>query len=515
MHRISLTAKWCIAGVVFVCCVAPTFISYQPYSFRWDDSVYLEQSIAVSRAFWAGSRHGIERIREIRSAMYGRGVRPPAMTVLGLPWGALRSWDAVGKCFFTLACWIGLVAALCLFLLGRIGIQPLYFMLASLCVGAALGPWPPNSLAHSDATAFMADGLFAWTSFAALLLIPYEGRTGNSSTVHTVLRGILWGILLSLGAMTKINFLYFVALILPVLFLLRYRRGGLRSVVAALAGFLAGSGPSMLYLAKYGRTSILYGKASSFGAISNFYENSFLSFLRGNLRGSPGLWLFALGVGSALVFIVFKCRTRFLCLDALPLLIVGGFGLIIMSSPNRELRFSFPLIVALPFLLAVLLSSGSEPVPRPVAALATGFVFLIFCVSAWPTRYRAQRADSLAKADAVLAQASRCHDNTILMATDSPSLNDSLLRVAIAVSGLRSPIEVNELGWSSIYGVAISEDYRALRESDLVVFQDDRVSRPPFTNLRVPAYRSYIAQRKQLVPIQVSGDVSAFSKHCP
>ena len=90
-------------------------------------------------------------------------IRPPAMTLLGLPWGPLASWDAAGKCFITLAAMISLLAALCLYLLLRIGVKPFFLVVASVCVVASIGPYPPGATAHAVATAFMADSLFAWT----------------------------------------------------------------------------------------------------------------------------------------------------------------------------------------------------------------------------------------------------------------------------------------------------------------------------------------------------------------
>src|ERR1035438_8470581 len=98
-------SKSAVAVALFAFCVAPAFISYQPYLFQWDDSSYLQRSIAVSRAVWAGNVHGVKE-----AMVYGR---PPALTLLGLPWGALASWDAAGKCFVSLAAVISLLVALC------------------------------------------------------------------------------------------------------------------------------------------------------------------------------------------------------------------------------------------------------------------------------------------------------------------------------------------------------------------------------------------------------------------
>jgi len=48
-------AKWLVVAVLFGLCVAPTFISYRPWVFTWDDSDYLSRSIEVSRVFIPGA----------------------------------------------------------------------------------------------------------------------------------------------------------------------------------------------------------------------------------------------------------------------------------------------------------------------------------------------------------------------------------------------------------------------------------------------------------------------------
>src|SRR3974390_1255548 len=97
---------WFVVGALFALCVAPTFVSYRPYLFSWDDSTYLKQCIQVSRAFWSGNVHGL-------GAMVG--IRPPAMALLGVPWRSLASrdaagWNAAGKCFISLVTLTALLA---------------------------------------------------------------------------------------------------------------------------------------------------------------------------------------------------------------------------------------------------------------------------------------------------------------------------------------------------------------------------------------------------------------------
>ncbi len=292
--------KCLVAAALFAFCVAPTFISYQPYLFRFDDSDYLQRSIAVSRAFWSGNLHGLG------GAMVG--IRPPVMTLLGLPWGPLASWDGAGKCFITLDAMISLLAALCLYLMLRIGVKPFILVVASVCVVASIGPYPPGANAHATATAFLADSLFAWTTLAAVLLIPYEARTGCPSIKGAVFRGILWGTIVPLGAMTKVSFLFFIVFIIPILFFIRLHHGKLRRALASLSACACCSLPAAIYLLRWGGRAFDNAKASSFGPLASLYYHPLVQFLGGTIRESPGLILSFVLTAIALIYLVIKRR---------------------------------------------------------------------------------------------------------------------------------------------------------------------------------------------------------------
>jgi hypothetical protein len=513
MHEASGKLKfWFVAAAAFAICIAPTFISYQPYVFRWDDSGYLQASIAVNRAFWSSTAHGVAHLRQIAAAL--QDFRPPAMRLMGLPWGPLTSWDAAGKCFLTLAVAISFVATSCLFLMVRMGVKPLFLVLASICAFASLGPLPPGSTTNHLATAFMADSLFAWITLAALLLIPYESRTYSLSLRHVFLRGALWGLVLSSGAMTKISFLYFVSLILASLLAIRLRHSGPRSALVALAGFACSSAPATIYLLRYGRAAFENGEQSSFGSVAGFYDVSFLRFLDDTLRHSPGLAVLLAFLAAMLGYLAIKGRAFIRDPELLGLLIVSGFGVIVLASVNREIRFSFPVILSLPFLCALLLSGKGNWLPRKFAALIAVLVFCSLTLAAFPVRLRAERQASLARSDAVLAEAGKCGDRDILLATDSPNLNELLLNVSAEVTSPAPSIEIHSVDYSAMDGVPIEEDFHAIQNSDQVVFQDDSALSPPFTNQRVADYRTYIREQSGYVPAKVWGDVIVYSKHC-
>jgi len=498
--------KWLGPAGLFAFCVAPAFISYQPYVFRWDDSDYLLRSIAVSRAFWSGNIHGLG------AAMVS--IRPPTMTLLGLPWGPLASWDAAGKCFVTLAAVTSLLAATCLYLLLRIGVNPFFLAAASVCVFASIGPYPLGAHAHAAATAFLADSLFAWTTLAAVLLIPYEARTHCPSIGGAVVQGILWGSILSLGAMTKLSFLYFVVLTVPVLFFIRFHQLGLRSAFAALIAFACCSAPSALYLLRWGGPAWDNAKASSFGGVANFYHIPLLQFLGSTIRESPSLVLpFVLPVAAG-IYLVFKRRLTQSWPDFLALLIMIGFGIVVLAATNRQIRYAFPTIVALPFLAGIIVSGKGHSVPGRSAALAAGLVFCSLLVAGIPTRHRADRQQSLGRSDAVLAQAEKCGARIVLLATDSATLNANLLQLSVAVSNPEIPVQIKTLAYNAMSGLPIEEDLRTIQVSNFVIFQDQGYLGPAFTNQRVSQYESFIEKQNRYVPIRVAPDVVAYESPC-
>src|SRR5262249_50779716 len=151
---------------------------------------------------------------------------------------------------------------------------------ASVCALASLGPYLLSPTTHRAATAFMADSLLAWTTLAALLLIPYEARTPPCLSIRTaVMRGILWGSIVSLAAMTKLNSFYFILLIVPILFLIRLRVDRLQCACATIAAFACSSFPAAFYLVRWGRPAFDNAYASSFGALAEHFYVPVSQFL--------------------------------------------------------------------------------------------------------------------------------------------------------------------------------------------------------------------------------------------
>jgi hypothetical protein len=433
------------------------------------------------------------------------------MTFLGLPWGSLGSWDAAGKCFITLGAFTAFFVACCVFLLLRIGLPPLYLVIASVCVFAALGPYPAGASAHYWATAFMVDSLFAWTAFAAMLLIPYEAANLASSNIGSLVRGILWAIIFSVGAITKVSFFYFIVLIIPTLFVVRTRHSGFRCALLSLTSLTVCSFPVALYWLRFGRPILNYGRAASFGATSSLYHVPLLQFLGLTIRQSPGMVLSGIFAIAGIAYLIVK-RHGAKGANILPLSIMLGYCAITLASANREIRFLLPGIIGLPFLVGILISQRTVVFSRRQALAAALLVFCCSVAAGVPMSHRANR-QSVARGEEVVAQAIESHAKHIVLATDSSTLNTPLIKIAIEISLTRPPVEIVDLGWSAALGMPIEDDFRDIRESDLVVFQDKRALDSSITNVRVSQYEQYTRQQFGDVPIKIANDVRIYGKH--
>jgi hypothetical protein len=235
-----------------------------------------------------------------------------------------------------------------------------------------------------------------------------------------------------------------------------------------------------------------------------------LQFLEDTLRDSPGVTLSLGVVTAALIYFLVKRRLMQSWPDFLAFLIVSGFAIIALSSANRQIRYAFPAIVALPFLAGILMSGNGKSAPRSSAALAAGIVFCGLLAASVPTGHRANW-ESLTRSNAILTEAVRCNSKRVLLATDSPTLNINLVDLASEFSASRA---INgTLSYNAFYNIPVEEDFRAISESDLIVFQDENALSPPYANQRVSEYKRYIQQRGH-VPIRVTEDVSVYPIAC-
>jgi hypothetical protein len=436
-------------------------------------------------------------------------IRPPVMTFLGLPGGPIHSWPATGKSFVVLNAFVSAFAALSLFLLLRIGAHRWAIGGAAATLLLALGPFPAVSQTHTMATGFMADSLLSWIVLAALLLIPYEASPGSKGGDRQDLwRGILWSVVFLTGAMTKVSFFYFAGLILSVLVILRTQRGGRRSTLRTLTVLAICSVPAAAYWIRYGKIMLQNGWSASFGSDAGNYRLPLKDFGASVVHDAPGVLAPVLLVILGLIYLALSRRPIPL-VNWAPPLIAFVYGVIGLASPNRELRYFFPVLIALPFLVAALFEEKSNSFPRSAAGIAAASVFAFLTLAGLPMASRPDR-ESIRRSEAVLGYAAATGAKRVLLATDGASLNEQLILLAMGTAPRPAGIEFTDLAYRAVYNISLEEDFKSIRSSELVVFQDMRSVNSPFTNQRVQDYETYVRQCASRPPFRLAGDVSVY-----
>jgi hypothetical protein len=310
--------------------------------------------------------------------------------------------------------------------------------------------------------------------------------------------------------MTKVSFFYFIVLTVPALFAIRMRRSGVQSAFGALISLAVCSVPAAIYYLLYGQTALKNGFAASFGHDARFYYVPFSQFLADTVRQSPGFLLWVLVIVAGFVYLLLEHRDALWSINALPLLIMAGYCATALASSNREIRYVFPAIIAPPFLIGVLLSGKTYLVSRGHAIMAAIFVFCCLVSAGVPMLNRANR-QSIHLSEVVLAQAVDSNAKRVLLATDSSSLNDPLMRVAISVSPSQPKVETETLAWRASSGAPIEDDFHDIRESDLVVFQNSDALDSPPSNQRVSEYERYIRKNYGDAPITAIDGIRIYS----
>jgi len=435
------------------------------------------------------------------------------MTLLGLCLGPSSGWEAAGKFFIALTALTALFVASSLYLLLRSGMKPFYMVVGSLCLFAALGPYPSGSHAHLVATALLGDSLLGWIAFTAVLLIPYELNADSScSAKDSLARGLMWAAIFSMGAITKASFWYFILVLVPILLFLRMRTRGLRSALLALLSLSVCSVPVIFFCFIYGQTLFKNAYTSAFGHASQFFYVPLWKFLILTVRDSPGMLLSLAFLVAVVWYSIVRRRDFALGIKLLPVLVVIGYCAICLASSNREIRFYFPVVIGIPFLAGLLISgtdpktSGRSPGSSTLAAV---LVFFFLIVAAIPTMWRANR-QSIALGEAIVAQATASNAKHILLATDTSTLNYSLLKLAIEISSLQSDVELTPPTFRFLTGAPIEDDFRDIRKADLVVFQDKTAFDSPYVNPRLPE-QEQCARQHFGEPIEVGGGVRIYS----
>ncbi len=259
-----LFSLW-IPAVAFLFLISRSVVGYSEYLVTWDDAYLFHRALCFHNAVYTFDLKAMFSCYAILS-------KSPIMTVVTLPWGAAASGEgAISLCLVSLALLTWIVALLSYRAALSSGASP--WMMAA----AALSVWWNPFLASYGGT-FLSDMLLAWTVLLTLLLIPLELATDPQGLVRDVMRGVLWGFVFNVGALTKVTYGYFLVPVVAVVISIRLRRCGMRSLLATVAATLICLTPSILIWSLFGRNFLQHAVDASFGGMTAFYSGGALGW---------------------------------------------------------------------------------------------------------------------------------------------------------------------------------------------------------------------------------------------
>ncbi len=396
--------------------VAPLAVSRVRISPAWDDAFFLDRAVCLNRSIYELSPTGVDRCL---ATMF----KSPTMALLLLPAGPLNHHvSELDIAPYVLACVTFGLAAWLAWLTFRCAI-PLSALAAAAAAIRLCGP-----LAGAGAP-FLVDGSFAIMVGIAMFLPILEHAVPAAGRYETFRRGLLWGGIAGIAALSKTTFGLFGLLIAPCLLWTSFRRTGARATLWKFMAAMFACTPSTVMFLRYGSMYLGNGWRSSFGNLAPFYNNG-LS-VRGTLSetvASAGLAYWTICV--ALLFMAIARRRR----DAGRL----GLGLTIAAiafvyllaascSPNNQPRFFWPVWFIVPIALAGAAAPSRDP---PLPASLSGVVVCLTAI-VWSLPMLSHFDFKQVREAAALLRFLRTdHAVRLEVASDSPLFNINTLALA-------------------------------------------------------------------------------------
>jgi len=488
---------------VFLALVSPVVINYSGYSLTWDESYYLGRIICINQAVYDF------RLSHLNDC-FVHTHKGPIMGLVNLLWGRAGGTErGIGLAFVGLAIfiWILIVATYrtCL----QSGISQISLLLAACTI--CLTPF-----LRSSGGAMMTDILLGWCIALALMLIPLEYCRPSKDFWPSVMRGLLWSLVIDVGILSKVTFLFFVCVISIALLIIRERYSGEYPLRYAFFSCIVGCMPALIIWRYYGLNFLRFALMVAWGDTAKLWS-------------VPGMTPFGylkryfIQLGFALIpltvlllrfihGVVVQNERRLARL--LPLCIILAYLGIAARSQNRDPRFAIPIMIVMPLCLAWAsvkeqprVRLGSVPI---IAALLLGTVFSV------PMIHRPQLAP-IQRAGALLSslrgeQPMQRGLTKVVIATDGPAFNIDtfLLARQLDLHNLEG-VDLDTLVYDAINKRTLEDGLRRIDAADYVLFLKDNLE-PGANWARVHAaeYRAYCEKVGVLLDSRISPDLVVF-----
>jgi len=492
------TLKILAPMLAFMALMAPTIINYQPYPIQWDEAYYATRIACMNHAVYGGG------VRDIVDCLAGAH-KGPIMEVLSLPWGPVGGGEAgIGLAFVSLAVLLWLLAWATYATQIRSGAPAWGLVLAAACICAT-----PFTRAASGS--LMTDMLVGWSTALSLAFIPLEYAEPQKALRASLLRGLLWGIALTVGALSKVTFLAFFLPIGLVLLWLRWRRSGLRPLAWALVGAFIAFLPALVIWSLFGRTFLDFAMNSAFGATGAPYRVPGMTLARFVADYFKALGLALVPLAVLLILFVrslFSQRTGW-AWRLVPVGIVLMYLGISSRTGMQEWRYLLPVMLSLP--LALTWTPGGQVGRNPgsvafLISMIVGFYLAVPMVAKpalMPLRHARELMESLTHGAPM----------EIMFALDGPDYNHEVFQLARHTAYKRfQPVIVDTLAYDEINKRSLAESLdRAARSDYLLFLKPGFTLGPAYTRTRTDEFRK-LAETKGK-KLDVSSEYDVYQMH--
>lgn len=432
------------------------------------------------------------------------------MGLVNLPWGRIGgTYRGIGLAFVGLALlvWILVLATyrICL----SSGIPPGSLLLAAVTI--CLTPF-----LRTNGGAMMADMLLGWCVTLGLMLMPLEYCSPSKGFLPSILRGLLWALVIDIGMLSKVTFAFFFCIIGIGLLLIRERYSGEMPLRYAFAGCLVGSLPAIIIWRYYGINFLHFAVMAAWGDAARFWNVPGMT-----ARGYLTRYFTQLGLALIPLLILLALFVRGLVVEKqmrlarlLPISIILIYLGIAVKSQNRDPRFTIPVMVAMPFCLAW--TGIRKESPIRVGAVPMLVALFAGVLLALPMTNRPQVAP-IKRAGELLETLSQGHLTPgqplkIEIATDGPEFN---INTFLLAEQLRQdkllPADLDTLVYDAINKRTAEEGFQRIDAADYVLFlRPDFPPGPDWSRTYAQEYRAYCEKVGILLDPKISPDLDVF-----
>lgn len=426
----------------------------------WDELNFLHRAVCVNQTLLAGDWPGLH---ECMLMLF----KSPVLMLVLLPLGQvgdhadLIRMAPVMLALFNFSVVLGIAA-----LSSRLRVPISMLLVTAVAIAA-------NPLNYAVGGALLIDTFLGFLVTLLVLFFAFEIHSRATCTRSFVIRGAFWGLIGTLGVMSKITFGYFVITLFIPMIALVWRREGARAVLLRCISCTIVSMPGMIVFVFYANQYFAHALRASFGSLAQLYGDNLglVEFVTTQLMATKvgGVVLLIMAV----VAIAALVRRRQIDRTALYLfLVVLGYFWLTANGVNRDARFFLPFWLTVPWCIAIIMRrpEGIEVQDGVIRDLAlAGLASVFFALPA----IKNYDLSTLEISRETLRLAPKDRPIRVLTASDTGDFNVESVLLAYQLDKTHFPagLLVDTLVYDTVSGRTLDQSIARLRLADIVLFR--------------------------------------------